>query len=220
MIGSWAVVCDFDGTATVEDLADALSIRYVGVQRWQEANERFQRGDIPFIQLLREIFEPITATPDEVRAFVHEHVRFRAGLERLITMCRERSIPFVLASGGLDVYIRPALEMLPAALTTGLDLRANRATFTAGGLALTFPWQDAAGACGTCGSCKGAVVRELQSRGHRVIAVGDGNADRCAARIADAVFARARLLDWCRSNALPCRPFESLHAVADFLQGA
>lgn len=210
----WAVVCDFDGTATVEDTADALSIEFIGYDRWKRANDAFQAGEIAFEGLLREIFEPVGASPGEVRAFAQAHVRFRPGFEQLLARCRRGDIPFVLASGGLDIYIRPALEKLPPALTVGLDIRANHAEYIPGGLALTFPYQDAEGACGTCGSCKGAVVKELQAKGHRVISVGDGNADRCMAGVADVLFARGRLLAWCRGAGIACTPFETLHPVA------
>jgi 2-hydroxy-3-keto-5-methylthiopentenyl-1-phosphate phosphatase len=211
----WAVVCDFDGTATMEDTADALSIRYIGYERWKRANELFHAGRISFEQLLQEIFAPISATPEEVRSFAKAHARFRPGFERLVVTCRELLVPFVLASGGLDIYIRPALELLPPALVEGLEIRANHADHVPGGLALSFPYRHAAGACGKCGSCKGAVVKELQAKGRKVIAVGDGNADRCMARVADLVFARGRLLDWCEREGVPCEPFEALHAVAE-----
>jgi 2-hydroxy-3-keto-5-methylthiopentenyl-1-phosphate phosphatase len=210
----WSVVCDFDGTATVEDTADALSIEYIGYDRWKKANDAFHAGELAFEGLLREIFEPIDASPDEVRAFAQGHVRFRPGFEHLLASCRTGNIPFVLASGGLDIYIRPALEKLPRALIDGLEIRANHAEYVPGGLALTFPYQHADGACGTCGSCKGAVVKELQAKGHRVISVGDGNADRCMARVADVLFARGRLLEWCRDAGIACTPFETLHVVA------
>ena len=212
---SWAVVCDFDGTATTEDIADALSIRYAGYDRWKRANDAFQAGAISFEQLLREIFEPLEATPEQVRAFALERARFRPGFERLIELCRERGHPFVLASGGLDIYIRPALELLPASLVEGLELRANTARYVPGGLALSFPYQHAAGACGTCGSCKGAIVRELKEKGHSVIAIGDGNADRCMAGVADVLFARGRLLEWCRGQGVLCESFDTLDVVAD-----
>jgi 2-hydroxy-3-keto-5-methylthiopentenyl-1-phosphate phosphatase len=213
----WAVVCDFDGTATVDDIADALSIAFIGEGRWRAANDRFHRGEIPFVGLLHEIFGPIGATPEEVRDFSLRHARFRPGFERLLTTCRQGRHPFVIASGGLDIYIRPALELLPPALSEGLEVRANHAEHVSGGLALTFPWQHAPGACGRCGSCKGAIVQELQGRGHRVIAVGDGNADRCMAGVADVLFARGRLLDWCRREGHACEEFETLHPVVERL---
>ncbi len=213
----WAVVCDFDGTATMEDIADALSIEFAGHDRWKRANDEFHAARIPFEQLLREIFEPIAATPEQVRDFTLRKVRFRPGFERLVTTTRERRQPFILASGGLDIYIHPALEKLPPHVAGALEIRANHADYVPGGLALSFPFQHAPGACGTCGSCKGAIVKELQAKGYRVIAVGDGNADRCMAGVADVLFARGRLLEWCRRTGAHAEPFETLHTVADRL---
>jgi 2-hydroxy-3-keto-5-methylthiopentenyl-1-phosphate phosphatase len=213
-----AVVCDFDGTATLGDLADELSIASIGRDRWQRANDAYQGGKITFEGLLHEIFEPITASAAEIRSFALDRVHFRPGFERLVAVSRERRLPFVLASGGLDIYIRPALEKLPHALVEGLVIRANHAEPAAGGLRVSFPYRHAPGACGTCGSCKGAIVKELQAKGYRVVAVGDGNADRCMAGVADVLFARGRLLDWCRGAGIPCRPFETLDTVADCLE--
>lgn len=211
----WAVVCDFDGTATLDDLADALSIAAIGRDKWQEIEDSYQAGKIDFVGLLRGIFEPIVTTPEAVREFVRTHARFRPGFERLLRTCRERRIPFVLASGGLDLYIHPALELLPPEVVEGLEVRANHAEITPTGLVLSFPYQHAPGACGTCGSCKGAIVRGLQGAGYRVLAVGDGNADRCMAGVADVLYARGRLLDWCTRQGIPCVPFERLEPVAE-----
>lgn len=209
----WAVVCDFDGTATMEDVADALSIAFIGRDAWEQANAAFRAGDIPFEELLRRIFEPIRATRKEIEDFTRGFVKFRPGFEQLVASGRERRIPFVLASGGLDLYIRPALELLPLWLTEGLQVRANQAEFTESGLRLRFPYRDAPGSCGNCGSCKGALVKELQAQGYRVVGVGDGNADRCMAGVADVLFARGRLLDWCREENKPCIPFEDFSPV-------
>ena len=214
---SVAVVCDFDGTATVEDLADALSIQHLGYDRWKAANDAFHAGEISFVELLRRIFEPVAATPDEVQAFALAHARFRPGFAELLATCRQRGVRFVLASGGLDLYIRPALTKLPAALTDGLEIRANGARHVPGGLALSFPYAEAPGACGQCGSCKGAIVKELQAEGHTVISVGDGNADRCMAGVADVLFARGRLHAWCGEQGIACEEFETFQVVVERL---
>ena len=208
-----AVVCDFDGTAILEDVADELSIAFGGYENWKATNDAFHAGDIEFVELLRRIFEPITASPAEVHAFALERANFRPGFQELLSACRQRDVRFVLASGGLDLYIHPALTKLPRDLTHGLEIRANSADHVAGGLALSFPHAHAPGACGSCGSCKGAIVKELQAEGMTVLAVGDGNADRCMARVADHLFARGRLLDWCRAEAVDCEPFETFQPV-------
>jgi 2-hydroxy-3-keto-5-methylthiopentenyl-1-phosphate phosphatase len=215
---SWAVVCDFDGTAIYADIADALSKQYLGDAQWAAVNARFEHGVISFRDLLHELFEPITASPEEIRAFAHANADFRPGFVRLMELSRERDVPFVLASGGLDIYIRPALELLPPHLAASVTLRANHAAHRGDGLAISFPYSDTPDSCGSCGSCKGAIVRALQREGHRVIAIGDGNADRCMARVADVLFARERLQAWCDRHEVAYTPFETLDIVADFLE--
>lgn len=213
----WAVVCDFDGTAILDDIADALSQRYLGLEQWRAINVRYERGEMSFRAFLHELFEPIAASRDEIRAFAHQHAHFRPGFLRLVESARAGGVPFVLASGGLDIYIHPVLELLPPDVTDGVTVYANHAEPNEGRLALSFPYGDTPDSCGTCGSCKGAIVRELQRSGHRVIAIGDGNADRCMARVADAVFARGRLRVWCDEQDVAYTPFESLDVVVDFL---
>ena len=77
-----------------------------------------------------------------------------------------------------------------------------------------FTWRRADG-CARCGFCKGTVVRELQEAGHRVVVLGDGTSDRCAADAADFVFATRRLVDHCRDRGLPHRPFRDFHEVME-----
>lgn len=214
---AWAVVCDFDGTAIYDDIADALSKQYLGEERWREINRRFEHGEISFRDLLHELFEPIAATSAEIREFAQARAQFRPGFVRLMELASERGVPFILASGGMDIYIRPALELLPPHLAASVTLQANHAEHGERGLVISFPYGDAADSCGTCGSCKGAIVRGLQRQGYRVIAVGDGNADRCMARVADRLYARDRLRTWCDRQQVSYTSFETLDIVADEL---
>ena len=214
----WAIVCDFDGTAIDGDIADALALRYLGAEQFHAVNARFERGDISFRELLHELFEPIAATDEEIRAFSQSYARFRPGLLRLMEVAHANNVPFMLASGGLDIYIRPVLELLPPEIVSRVELRANSAYTRPGGLTIGFPYADAPESCGTCGSCKGAIVRELQRDGYRVIAIGDGHADRCMAQVADQLFARDRLRAWCDRSLIDYTPFETLDVVADFLE--
>ena len=214
----WAVVCDFDGTAIMGDIADALALRYLGPSQFEHVNAEFKRGDITFRELLHKLFEPIAATPQEIHASAQQLAEFRPGFVRLVDLARERNIPFTLASGGLDIYIEPALELLSESQRDWMTLRANHATHRVGGLNLSFPYADRDGSCGSCGSCKRAVITELQNDGYRVVAIGDGNADRCMADVADVLFARARLREWCDEVAKPYVPFETLDVVVDFLE--
>lgn len=210
--GRWAVVCDFDGTATTEDVGDQVAVHFAGEAHCQVEEGRYLEGAFVFSELLRRLFRPITATPEEIAAFARERAVLRHGFERFLAGCREAGWPVVICSAGLDVYIEPVLARLPAPLRGGLTLRANAARCSAGGLDVHFHGGGALD-CGRCGFCKGAVVRELQAAGHRVAVVGDGTADRCAALAADAVFARRSLSRFCAERGIPYRPFESFDEV-------
>jgi 2-hydroxy-3-keto-5-methylthiopentenyl-1-phosphate phosphatase len=207
----WAVVCDFDGTAVTEDLGDQVSIHFAGQDVWRAAEDRYRAGEITFGQLIRDIFTPITAPADEIAAWARERAVLRPGFEAFVRRCREKGVPFLLVSAGLDVYIHAVLERLPPALHAHVEVRSNRARCSPSGMAVDF--HAAGDGCGRCGFCKGTVVEELRARGHRVAVLGDGTADRCAAERADLVFARGRLPRYCEEMGVAYRRFETFDEV-------
>ena len=209
----WAVVCDFDGTALTEDLGDAVSQRFAGHDTWRRAEDEYAAGAFTFGELLRRIFEPITAGDDEIARFACERAVLRAGFETFLAACARNGRPFVICSAGLDVYIEPVLARLPPHLRAHVELRSNRAHCSLSGMRLEFHRPARADGCGHCGFCKGSVVRELQAAGHKVVVCGDGTADRCAADAADFVFATRRLVEHCQERALAHRPFQDFHEV-------
>jgi len=211
----WAIVCDFDGTALTEDIGDAVSQRFAGYPAWRLAEDQYREGAFDFGELLRRIFEPITATREEIAAFARERAVLRPGFEAFVTACADAGRPFVVCSAGLDVYIEPVLERLPARLRDHIQVRCNRASCAPGGMTLEFHRPGRNDGCGRCGFCKGSVVRELRESGHRVVVCGDGTADRCAADAADFVFATRRLLEYCRMRGLPHAAFQDFREVME-----
>jgi len=213
----WAIVCDFDGTALSFDLGDAVAHRFAGEAAYLEAEERFRAGESSFGVLLRAVFSPITAGRDEIAAFALERAAWRPGFVEFLAACALAGQRFLIVSSGLDAYIEPVLDRLPAPLRRHLELRANRAECSASGMAVAFHGPD----CGFCGACKGTVVRELQQAGHRVLVLGDGAGDRCAAEAGDLVFARAgsSLVEWCRQRGLAHHEFSTFHEVMARLPG-
>ena len=207
----WAVVCDFDGTALTEDLGDHVVYRFAGEEHYRAAEDDYRAGRHTFGALLTRIFAPITASAEDIAAFARERAVLRPGFERFAEACRTAGRPFLVVSAGLDAYILPVLERLPAPLRSHVEVRANRATPSPAGLRVAFHGSD----CGFCGFCKGDVVRELQARGHKVLLCGDGTGDRHAADAADLVFARAgsSLVRYCLERGIPHHVFETFDEV-------
>jgi 2-hydroxy-3-keto-5-methylthiopentenyl-1-phosphate phosphatase len=112
-------------------------------------------------------------------------------------------------SDGLDFYIRRLLDREGHA---DVPVLANRLEFEPGGkLRPSFP--NFEGGCGRCGTCKGAEVRRRQAMGQTVWFAGDGISDRCAAPVADRLFARRDLLRFARAQGIPATPIDSLADV-------
>lgn len=214
-----AVVCDFDGTITTRDLGDQLGRRFATPEDWAEVEARYRAGNQTLRQILHSMFAPIRATREQLARAALELAVIRDGFVELVADCVEHRIPFVLASGGLDLYIDPVLgSILPPAHDAYVERRCNRGTPAAHGLDVVFPL-DGRG-CGNCGSCKAVVVEELRARGVRtVVAVGDGYSDRCLVGTADVLFARPALEALARKEGVDTLPWDDFHDVRKWLAG-
>ena len=207
----WAILCDFDGTALSADLGDQVALHFAGAESYQAAEDGYQAGRYGFGPLLQKVFAPIRASREEIADFARRRAEWRPGFEAFLEACAGAGRPFLIVSAGLDAYIDPVVAGLPAPLRAHLEVRANRADCSPEGLAVAFHGPD----CGFCGACKGHVVRELQRAGHKVVVLGDGTGDRCAAEAADFVFARAgsSLVPFCEGRGLRHRVFSTFHEV-------
>lgn len=233
-----AVVCDFDGTATVLDIGDEISKHFGGEPHWLLQKELFAQGKLDTRGIIEGIYTHVTASEREVREFAVEKARLREGFVELVQACKDVGTPFYLASGGLRQYIDAILEAhLEPALRQSVFMRANEGHFAAhaassalhssvagpapaAGLRVTFPGDEAArlAGCSECGSCKRVSVADARAKGAKyVIGIGDGFADRCLARFADRLFARegSYLHRWCEENRVAYTPFTTLYGAAD-----
>jgi 2-hydroxy-3-keto-5-methylthiopentenyl-1-phosphate phosphatase len=209
----WAILCDFDGTALSFDLGDQVALHFAGEASYQAAEDGFRAGEYGFGTLLRKVFAPIAASRDEIASFAVERAAWRPGFEEFLGACARAGRPFLIVSAGLDAYIEPVVAGLPPSLRAHLEVRANRADCSPDGMAVAFHGPD----CGFCGACKGLVVEELRRAGHKVVVLGDGAGDRCAAAAADFVFARegSSLVRWCEERGIAHRVFATFHEVIE-----
>ena len=216
-----AIVCDFDGTATLLDIGDEISKRFGGQEHFELQKARFARGELDTRGIIEGIYTHVTAPEEEVRAFAASHARLRPGFAELIEAARARGAPFYLASGGLRQYIEAVLEaQLPPEARAYVQLRANEGLFSPQGLRVRFPSDEASrrAGCAVCGSCKRVSVAEARAAGaRRVLGIGDGFADRCLVQFADRTFARegSFLHRHCLERGLAHTPFTELFDAAD-----
>jgi 2,3-diketo-5-methylthio-1-phosphopentane phosphatase len=201
------LIVDFDNTAVAADVGDAVADRF-GDPRWRDLEVAHQRGETSLAELLRFMFESMRVEEEELVAFAREAGRLRPGFEEFVEAAKARGDHLVLASGGLDVYIRAILGTKAAAF----EIFCNQASFRGGRVEVEFPYL--ARGCGNCGNCKRAIVEELRARGFGpLVAIGDGVSDRCMAESADRTIARGPLLVFCEGSGVPVVPFEDFYDV-------
>jgi 2-hydroxy-3-keto-5-methylthiopentenyl-1-phosphate phosphatase len=208
----YAFVCDFDGTISPSDIG-AEFVRAYSPGREAERGrllEAWVSGAIGSRELTEAECRLVRVDEAEAVAFVG-----RFGIDPnfapFVRAAEARGDRVFVASDGFDFYIE---ALLGGAGLLRVPRAANRLTFRDGGVVPEFPYEGRG--CGRCGNCKGAHARALREAGCRVVVVGDGYSDRCAARVADHVLARGSLAEWCAAEHIPVEPFADFADVARF----
>lgn len=214
----WTILCDFDGTISVEDVIDALLDRY-GRPGWEILERDWRAGRIGSRECMRGQVELLEMTRAELDAALAE-LWIDHAFPAFVDETRRLGIPVRIASDGLDYAIRAILARY------GLDDLPVAANHLAPGIlpklwTLESPCQAAGCRSGTC---KCACVARARSGGARTLLIGDGVSDFCAAERADFVFAKHRLIEHCRASGIPYVPItgfdEALELLPRLLDGS
>jgi 2-hydroxy-3-keto-5-methylthiopentenyl-1-phosphate phosphatase len=199
------VILDWDGTAAVDDTLIVALREFGDWQVYLDAAAALKRGEITLHEEIRRDAESIKTPLEEVQQWLVENIELRPGFHELV-----ESHPTVIVSSNFRQLIDPVLEREGVEL----EVRANEVEWHPDGWRATFPTGHT---CGTCGEpCKRAALPE---RNGEVAYVGDGWSDRCAAQVADRIFARAGLARYLDEQGITYEPFETLHEVAAALGG-
>jgi 2-hydroxy-3-keto-5-methylthiopentenyl-1-phosphate phosphatase len=207
-----SVVLDFDGTLVEPNVAIVLVTEFApdGARIAHEIDILLHEGKIG----LREAWQrqaallPGDRIPEMAR-FVRDHVPLRRGARELLELLRQHRVPVTVVSGGLEFYIREVLDREHL----DLPILSDHLVFDADGSGhVTHPHGHPT--CRVCGICKAGVVQSVDGD-HRTVFIADGSTDRYGAEVADIIFARRRLLDYCRRSGLPVYPFEDFEPVTE-----
>lgn len=200
---SLLIACDFDGTITERDTLHLIVEEFGRRGLWATIEPRLRAGELTLEEAMQEEFATVRATPEQVRALVLREAGLRAGFPELVSWSRARGHRLIVFSNGFRSVID---AVLGRAGLGDLEVLSHEALFTAEGCTLV--WTERGEACGECGRrCK---RHDLRARlgGDRLVYIGDGLSDRCAAHLADLVFARADLARDLTIDGVPFEPFD------------
>jgi len=200
-VSDWIILCDFDGTISVEDVTDSLLERHAHPD-WMRLEKRWKAGEIGSHDCMAGQIALIDADRrqlDALFAAMRIDRMFPAFVEAALTA----NIPIRIVSDGLDVAIE---NILARHQLDHLPIAANRLE-TDGPRSWLLSFPHASDACKVAsGMCKCAQVAQARTLKKKVLLIGDGASDFCAAGAVDLVFAKHRLIEHCRAQGLPYIP--------------
>ncbi len=202
-LANTSVFLDFDGTMTLADTGVHLLER-LGREGWRDVDAEFRRGEIGGRVCLLDEWDLLEPDEAQLRAVARE-VPVDPAAPALLAALRAAGAEVLIVSDGFGFRAREvAAELGVAILTNDVDWTTGR---------LEFPHQDRCCACSSCGTCKQAPIKEAARAGRTTVLVGDGASDYKAAALADVVFAKDTLADWCAIQGVAYVPYRTLADV-------
>ena len=198
--------CDFDNTITVGEVSAIVRDAF-GPDSWDEMEEEYLQGRYSVEESNVRQFSLISAGRHEIEDVVRERTVVREGFLEFVSYCRRASVRLVVVSSGLDLYIRPVMEMLGL---SDVEVHCAKGEVTPSGIRVSYA--DPAGAPLLTGF-KDSYVPSLRRAGGAVVYLGDSLSDVGPARLADFVMAHGSLQELLRAEGVPFYPFDDFHDV-------
>ncbi len=211
------IFSDFDGTIAQVDVTDAILSEFAEPE-WQRFEEEWLAGRIGSRECLRRQMALVRASADDLNALI-DSIPLDPGFTEFLRWTREEHIPFCVVSDGFDYVIRRILRGCGASgeLLNGSHLFASSMRVEGTAVSVDFPHGSAPCVHG-CATCKPEVIRRLGAGHSPVIFIGDGLSDRFAVEAADVVFAKDRLLAYCRNHGIGAAFFSTFGDIERSLQ--
>ncbi len=199
-MSDWKILCDFDGTIVSDDVTDHLLQRFADPS-WQDLERDWQLGRISARACMQGQIALLRATPGVLDKAV-AGMAVDPGFPGFVVLARHLGFPLTIVSDGLDRVIK---DVLRRSRLSDIEIRSSRFEYLGGDRwRLDFPEAGSDCLSMAC-TCKCEIAK---ADGLRTLLIGDGQSDFCVADAADFVFAKHKLLDYCRARDIPHAPFE------------
>jgi len=204
------IVADFDGTVVSQDVGYNF-FRHFSGGRNNELLPFWKSGEMSTRECLQHEAELVTVKKEEAYPFL-DSFELDPGFAGFASSCQDQRIPLVIASDGLDFYIRYLLEKFGFSHIPAIS---NIGIFDDTGIRIEFPHDNRE--CDSCGSCKAERIEDLKNQhgnGVKIVFIGDGYSDACATKAADILFAKRDLKEFCDNRNIKYHGFDNFFDVS------
>ncbi len=195
------IFCDFDGTISQLDVIDFLLARLADPS-WNAIEAKWLRGEIGSRECMARQIPLIHGGWKAIESILDE-VALDPTFSDFASWCDSKGIPIVVVSEGLDRVIRTLFKRDGIKVT---DIWANGLIEKPSGeLSIDFPYPPQDKHC-RAGLCKCQFLSQAEPLN---VVIGDGQNDFCWAGKADLIFAKSKLLTYCREFQISHEPFRN-----------
>jgi 2-hydroxy-3-keto-5-methylthiopentenyl-1-phosphate phosphatase len=207
----YVIVCDFDGTAAEHDVQQRILDALADREAWRAINRIWAEGRMTTAVRAREQWALIRGSEQDILRVVAGE-RLAPGFVAFVHLCERQGYPLYIVSDGFDLYIGPMLEQAGLA---HVPVIANSLRYVDGQPEMRFLLQRSPDQ--HHGNDKTFVIEEVRQPGSILVYIGDGYSDRAAAHVADLVFAKDRLAEYCETEGIPYVPFATFETIGHYL---
>jgi HAD superfamily phosphoserine phosphatase-like hydrolase len=201
------IFTDFDGTITDTDSLVFLTRELGGGPALLETiGQQLRANTLSLRDGIAAEMATIRAPFPVAETLLRAQIKVDPDFTVFVQWCAARRIPLTVLSAGFHEIIE---LFVPAAEFPALEVLASRIEPLETGWRCVFRDDSA------YGSDKAHAIQQARAQGRHTIFIGDGLSDRAAAEVADEVFAKRHLAEYCHARGIACREFQSF---ADILR--
>ena len=202
------VFCDFDGTISQADVGNEFFTEFTNGKA-EKYVDIWKAGKMDSREMYLKAVEDLELSKEQLNEFLSRQ-EIDPSFPGFVNLCESHSFPLYIISDGMDFYIKPLLDRNELSY---LNVYSNKLYWKNGELKAEFPYYQ--WSCGKCANCKGYHLRRLRKAGDKLILVGDGLSDICAAKEADLVFAKNNLTAYCTKNNIAFFKYNDFSDIMD-----
>src|SRR5204862_7634751 len=102
---SMLILCDFDGTITLQDVTNLIWDHFIGPSWRGDLLSSYKRGHISHLKIMVDGYKSIRAPKQALLDHVRPLVSLRPGFDSLRAHCLARPWPLAVVSGGPAAYL-------------------------------------------------------------------------------------------------------------------
>jgi 2-hydroxy-3-keto-5-methylthiopentenyl-1-phosphate phosphatase len=183
------VLCDFDGTLTDTETMELIYRNFASCG--MKYADLWSQGKLSTIEEITAAFATISASREEIEV-LFDGISLLPGAVDFLQRCQSQGSEVAVASDGLRWYIDHVLMLHGL---SGLRVYANSIYFEPDGFRFSWPWYDPGTPLRS--SSKAGIIRRYQRKGLTVSFIGNGESDTGAIGVADRLYARGWLAEYC-----------------------